>query len=276
VILAFHRRATSDNNNTARDDSSSDGGLDSIIRAPSELQDRPRPMFARVFRTKYRFIAPFAVSLLLLAGTGLIIVGGNIALFRFKFLGAMGMVLDYLGKSIYSDYLSLIGIGTNFPQSTEIPHAIEVVSIQAFIYTFSFIVPLCHLLMVVFLWVAPLQPTSQRRILVVSEIVNAWSTLDVLTLSVILALFQIRQFVQYLITDKCDVINAFLKVYFNGPLQGDDKCFDVIAEMSPTGWVLIVGCVVYLFGVNFTVALSRNALQKLMPKQQNNTALEVN
>ena len=46
--------------------------------------------------------------------------------------------------------------------------------------------------------------------LVACEILNAWSGVDVLVLALIASIIEIKSFVQFMIGDKCDLINTVL------------------------------------------------------------------
>lgn len=93
--------------------------------------------------------------------------------------------------------------------------------------------PMALLLCLTALWVTPLTLAQQRMLFVLSEVLNAWSALDVFCLSIAAALLQIQQFVIFIVGDSCDGINAILEQYMDPFLGGDDTCFDVIASLLP-------------------------------------------
>jgi hypothetical protein len=56
--------------------------------------------------------------------------------------------------------------------------------------------------------------------------------LDVFVVSIVASLLEIQQFAEFIVGDSCDEINKFLKEYMDDQLEGDDKCFDVIATLT--------------------------------------------
>ena len=49
------------------------------------------------------------------------------------------------------------------------------------------VVPLLWLLLLALLWLVPLRPATQRRLLVAAEVAHAWSALDVFLLTLVRA-----------------------------------------------------------------------------------------
>ena len=48
---------------------------------------------------------------------------------------------------------------------------------------------------------------------------------------------EIQQFAAFLVGDNCDTINEILEEYMDDELDGDDKCFDVVATLKPVSVV---------------------------------------
>jgi len=69
---------------------------------------------------------------------------------------------------------------------------------------------------------------------VVMEVLNAWSAIDLFVVSVVAALLEIEQFVQFIIGDWCGLINKILQ-HFDEVLNGKDKCFDVQTKVLVFG-----------------------------------------
>lgn len=91
--------------------------------------------------------------------------------------------------------------------------------------------PLALCVALTILWVVPLSISMQRQLFVLAEVLNAWSTLDVYSVSIIAALLEIQQFAMFIVGDSCDGINKLLE-NFDEALDGDDKCFDVVAVLK--------------------------------------------
>ena len=58
---------------------------------------------------------------------------------------------------------------------------------QAFFFAVCLVVPLLWLLLLALLWLVPLRPATQRRLLVAAEVAHAWSALDVFLLTLVRA-----------------------------------------------------------------------------------------
>jgi len=99
--------------------------------------------------------------------------------------------------------------------------------------------PFAVLLTMLVLWVVPLTLAWQRSLFVLAEVLNAWSALDVFCIAIAAALLEIQQFAAFIVGDSCDGINVILAEYLDGPLEGDDKCFDVVAQLDEVSSVWV-------------------------------------
>jgi len=96
---------------------------------------------------------------------------------------------------------------------------------------------------------------------VVTEVLNAWSAIDVFVISIVAALLEIEQFAQFIIGNRCDLINEILKQYFDGALKGKDKCFDVQTKLYTGCWLLFSSCVIYLLAAFVVMRACHKALE---------------
>ena len=71
--------------------------------------------------------------------------------------------------------------------------------IQLVYIVFAIAMPILLLLTLFVLWHVPLTLHAQRALFSFAEIVYAWATTDVITLSVVAAQLQIKQFVAFII-----------------------------------------------------------------------------
>jgi len=83
-------------------------------------------------------------------------------------------------------------------------------------------------------------------------------------LSLILAYFEVPQFVQYVLngTHRCDFINQLLEKYFQVELKGDVKCIDMEVMFSDDVWFIFSACVGYIVVVNGVMKLMRFAIER--------------
>jgi hypothetical protein len=136
-----------------------------------------------------------------------------------------------------------VQVGDALPQASGEPNDFSIRWIQVCYYLFGLGMPLALLTTLLFLWLVPLSLHRQRQVFILAEILNAWTALDVFCISILAALLELQQFAAFIVGDSCDGINQILTKYLDGPLEGDDKCFDVIAKLKPVGVYCSIMCV---------------------------------
>lgn len=152
-------------------------------------------------------------------------------------------MLTYLGEDTSVPY-SLISLGESIPTSAYDPNSFGIRSIEAIYFVFTFAMPVAHLTVLLILWLIPMSPKVhsmitlinilqvQGRVYKISEVLNAWSGLDVFIVSILVALVEINQMAQFIIGNRCDQINAILEKYFSDALHGETTCFQVHTKLS--------------------------------------------
>eukprot|EP00980_Cylindrotheca_fusiformis_P003483 scaffold781_cov132-Cylindrotheca_fusiformis.AAC.2 len=199
--------------------------------------------------------------------------------FVFEIGGLAGLALGDDKRSSYS----LLSLGAAIPESVENPGSIGIVFLQGAYYFYAVVTPIICLLSLTILFAIPLPLSKQRSLLVVAEIANAWSAVEVFVLSICAALFQISTFASFIIGDKCDLINSFLRelaarediVIPN--LDGDSVCFTVQASVDTNNfWFLKIGVIVYSFVISTGLKISQAAVKERIDVMRPNvTAGEV-
>jgi hypothetical protein len=202
------------------------------------------------------------VSALLLGSLLLFLAGLFVEAFNFEFLGVAGWAIDPTlhGKNIR--HFSVVGLYEQLAASPMFITEAGLGYIRLAFLMFTVVFPLAQLLLLQVLWLVPLSEAMQWRALVTAEIFNAWQAVDVFALAIIASLLEIRQFAAFLIGDKADVLNPFLKKYFDKPLQGDDKVFDVIATLTEGCWLLVASTVIQFLVGSAVLALCGSALHQ--------------
>jgi hypothetical protein len=157
-----------------------------------------------------------------------IIAGAFMLTFQFEIKGLTGYLLGDDANSPYS----LVSVGTMLPKASGSPHAFGVRWIQASYLAFGLGFPLAFVAALIFLWLTPLTMKFQKGVVVATEVMNAWSALDVFVVAIVASLLEIQQFAEFIVGDSCDEINKILEEYMDDQLNGDDKCFDVIATLT--------------------------------------------
>merc|ERR1712100_157707 len=102
------------------------------------------------------------------------------------------------------------------------------------------------------LWNAPLTVKGQRMFLVLAQIMNAWSGLDVFVVAILACVLEISQFANFILSDTgADVINPYLPTLFsffpnwNQMLQdgGGATIFTLTTQLEPGFWLLAVAAI---------------------------------
>jgi hypothetical protein len=161
--------------------------------------------------------------------------------------------------------LSLIKLGTMITEvAMPSPEQLAGATVLKVVFLgVAFALPLAHLFIVLILWLIPMPLRVARRVLFVAEVVSAWAALDVFAVSLLVALFEIRQFAQFIIGDKCDLINKLLKEYASAvfPAGEEPTCFDVHTVLLDGVWVLVAAFAAYFLISWYITHLCHAALE---------------
>jgi len=187
-------------------------------------------------------------------------LGISIQSFEFEFKGAFGLLLQFLDDPNPIPF-SVISLGMSFPESSATPDGFGTRFIQVSFFIFAILMPIAYLVCLLVLWMVPLTYTFQNRLLTLTATIHAWSALEVFVVSIIAALLELQQFAQFIVGNRCDLINKILATYADDMLHHDDKCFDVIATLKTGCWILFSACVIYVVVGSLVVKGCHNALK---------------
>jgi hypothetical protein len=203
---------------------------------------------------------PFQVLLLssLVVTLILLVVGFQKEFFTFQFGGIAEFVL---GDDDNSASYSVLSLGGAILQSVENPQSLGIAFLQGAYYFYTVLTPILCLFVLLILMVWPMALKHQRRFLVVAEIANAWSAIEVFLLSIVAALLQISSFASFMIGDKCDLINRLAAEMFYDR-DVDTTCFNVDASVESACWYLILGAILNSSLVSLCLRLSHAALEE--------------
>merc|ERR1711977_266753 len=119
------------------------------------------------------------------------------------------------------------------PSAARDSHSLEVMWLQFFFLMFSAVCVVAYFAMMIVLWCAPLSPRLQTHFFVACQLLGAWSGLDVFVVSIVACVFQIQQFVLFIVGDKCDVINKGLAMSpIVNDVPGVKTCVNVETELK--------------------------------------------
>ena len=128
------------------------------------------------------------VLFILLALTTLgLLIGTTVPTFLFTFQGLTGYILGPAGTNQYS----LASLGLVYPDAAKGSNRYMITFFQICYYVFGFVMPLLMSILTLFLWFVPMTVSSQKRTLILAEIVNAWSALDVFCVALIAGVLEL-------------------------------------------------------------------------------------
>lgn len=192
-----------------------------------------RLKLSRRFRGFLLFATAFAALLLS--------IGISLKSFKFEIGGIAG---DMLGDHSTSRY-SLVSLGASLRRSVKDP-SVGIAVLQVTYYFYAVVMPFVCLSLLVVLLLCPLTLPTQRRVLAMAEIANAWSAIEVFVIAIIASLLEISTFASFIVGDRCDLISKILKEYFESTIKDDSDatCFTVRSSVEDSSWVLVMGALV--------------------------------
>eukprot|EP00605_Chrysophyceae_sp_TOSAG23-4_P001054 GSChrysophyteH1.ASY1.ANO1.1159.1 assembled CDS len=208
--------------------------------------------------------------------------------FSFDIDGLAGWILGSAHETNYS----IISVGKSMAESSPTPNSFVIRLLQTCFFIFSLAMPLFAVILFAILWLGPaLTLSSHKVLLVLTEVVYAWSAVDCFCVSVFAALLEITQFAAFIVGDSCDGINEYLEEFMDTQLHGDDQCFDVQTTLYPVCFLMFFASfLLLLFSIpslwycelafKDRIELARNPLQKgcsiSIPVNETYDAIEFN
>ncbi|KAL3923129.1 MAG: hypothetical protein SGILL_001832 [Bacillariaceae sp.] len=205
-------------------------GEESVLQHTFEGEDGQSPR--RLARIPQALYLCFVLSAMVL-----LILGFVQESFTFKIGGLAGIALgdDYNGSTY-----SVVSLGAAIPESLENPTAFDIFFLQGTYFFFTVVTPIMCLTSLLLLLVWPLASKRQKCLLVIVEMTNAWSAIEVFLLSIVAAVLQISAFAEFLIGDKCNGIDSLASTILDGE-DFEQHCFTVDASVDSNCWYLVAG-----------------------------------
>lgn len=265
-MLYFHRRESRHQQVSMPEDETI---LESVLEHPYTVRENGSSLrLSRIFQV-------FLFSCGLIAMVFLQLGFGEES-FVFEIGGLAGMAL---GDDSKRTSYSLLSLGAAIPKSVENPHTVGILFLQAAYYFYAVVTPMACLLGLTVLFVCPMPLRMQRSLLVLSEIANAWSAVEVFVLSICAALLQISTFASFIIGDKCDMINTLMRELSKRediviPNMDDNPvCFSVQASIDPSNcWFLVIGVLLNSFVVSTGLRIAHAAVKERSAELRSNDA----
>jgi hypothetical protein len=212
------------------------------------------------------------IIFMIILTTFFIVAGTFLETFDFEFKGLTGLLLQQTDAADVK--YSLVSCGTTVPKASGHPDQFAVRWMEVSFLCFGLGFPLALMVTLIFLWFYPMRLKSQKSLFTLAEVFNAWSALDVFTLSIAAALLEIQQFAAFIVGDSCDGINKILKKYLNQQLDGDDKCFDVIATLTDQCWSIFLAAALMIVFCWPSLAVAHSCVDDRIERQAKKSLLE--
>ena len=99
----------------------------------------------------------------------------------------------------------------------------------------------------------------------------AWSCLDVFVISIVAAVLEISQFAQFMVGNKCDLIDPIVREYFKDEpyIKNHEKCFQVITVLLKGSYMLIAAAIVHDFCTIVVNIVARKTLEERISENEN-------
>lgn len=196
----------------------------------------------------------WGVAFLIVATFGVLIAGAVLRSYRFTFGGLVGWMLDSslvgVGSSPRQQSYSLLSTYKVLPSAAPVPDDLSLHFIQNAFLGYALVMPLMHLVLLLYAWLVPTTLRTQAFLLVIGEVANAWSAVDVFIFSLFAALLQIGQFCAFIVAAPCgspveafggaslnDMIGSFFEKH---NIDEEASCLTVSASLIQGCFALLV------------------------------------
>jgi hypothetical protein len=246
AMLFFHLKVSG--NKVMRDDTQTENILAHSFNGQGEEPPKRLSLLLKVF-----------LICLIVCTTVLLVLGFSQESFTFEFGGLAGLAM---GDDNNVASYSAISIGTAIPQSLmKDPTDLGAVVLQLSYFLFTIFNPIACLNVTLVLMVWPMALTTQRQVLMVADVLNAWSAIEVFLLSIVAAVLQIPQFAAFLVGDKCDLINEVAQSIFDSDTF-NPICFTVHASVNSNCWYLAAGTALNSWLVSFVLKMAHVVIEE--------------
>lgn len=143
--------------------------------------------------------------------------------FAFAYEGLAGWILSHVTEH-WPDVSSpvkestVVSLGLGVPAATDVPDSFGTRYLQAAFLFFVVGAPLGCLALLLALTLLPVRVAG--KLLTAAEVLYAWSAPDVLFVSMVTTTLEIQNFVNFVLGDRCDGLNAVLRVVFDKVRHG--------------------------------------------------------
>ena len=187
----------------------------------------------------------------------LTLLGIFVESFSFTLGGMAGLLLPMVNTTKTRSY-SVFSTMTDYDSLT-LPGTLVTFSQAAVIATCTIMPIVCSLAFFA-LFLVPMTKRGLSRFVVFVEVCRTWNLLEVHAGAILAAILSIGLIGEYILGDKCDLINRILVAYFSDLMDGDPKCFDVITAPMMGFWFMLIASLLSLGVGQFLADFGRRIL----------------
>jgi hypothetical protein len=187
----------------------------------------------------------------------LVVIGIWVDTFAFTFEGMSGYVL---GESRTRSY-SVITLGLAIPASTPEPGTSGIVFLTGVYFLVTPLTILAYYSILIVLWCAPLSPRLHTHFFIAAQVLSGFSGLEVFVVSLFVGSLEIHRFVQAIVGDKCDLLNAIIQqLPISKDIPGPKTCYNVTANLRGGFYILVVAAIISAVTGRIMLSRCRKAL----------------
>jgi hypothetical protein len=213
-----------------------------IVVAQKDLEDKEKVAISGIFFSKrLKIIGPLIVFLVFMLSFVLILFGINLLGLNLAYNGNLGVLTGINGqRPIFIFFLITLIVMPNLNVAPIIR------AIQTLYYIISIGLPVIHLIFLAGLWFVPLTVSMQGLVFSATEILSAWSSLDVFIVSFLVLLGQLP-LVSTLVSGQACVGLAGLIA------NPQAACYVVTPTLMSGVYVSLVGALLYVIVANIII-----------------------
>jgi len=222
-----------------------------LVIARKDLEDNEKLSISNIFFKRFKIIGPVIIFLVFMLSFILILFGINFPGIFVAYTGTLGQLLTQ--GLLLPRQLTFFGLTGSFviPNPTVLP---IIHSLMALYYIIGIAFPVLHLIGLAFLWFVPLPVTLQGMAFSFTEVLAAWSSLEVLLVSLVVLANNI-QAVANIVTGgmmSCAGLQALVTAM---GLQPAAQCFGVASRIDPGTIVSLIGAFLYVIAANIILRI---------------------
>jgi hypothetical protein len=222
--------------------------------APKDLEDTEKISISNIFfEDRFTFFGPLLVFFVHLAALLLILFGINQIIAVVNYAGNL-VTIAQKANAISPTFFNLLNnIFSPNPAILGITNAVK-----ALYYLLVIIFPILHLIMLAFLWFAPLPFTFQSTVFTITEIFSAWSTLEVFAISTSVLISQLTVVAGLVVGTAGQACSSLANL---NPGAMPLPCLTTAPAADAGLSLSIIGGVVYVLAANGILRIANRVIQ---------------